>query len=74
MLIISHSCTKLTSRLNHRNSTTHFSISVNRKIAIWMNSEVVGCTRRQSRSETVSNYSYCEYHLWARAEKKCDNS
>ena len=28
-------------------STTRFSISINRKIVIWINSEAFGCTRRQ---------------------------
>ena len=72
MLTISHSCMKLTSRSNHRDSTTLVSISINRKIAIWMNFLAV-----QDSKDVPKLYLIIDtvnVTCGHERRKKCDNS
>ena len=70
MLIISHSCRDK----NHRNSTTRFSISINREIAIWKTRKFLAV---QSGKDDPKPYLIIDIvNGTCRHERKtkCDNS
>ena len=74
MLIISHSCTKPTSDKNHRNSTTRFSISVNRRIANWITRTFLAVQNGKDDPKSYLITDIVNVTCVHERKTKCDNS